>query len=50
MVFNPLKVYTNKCDLDWTEGTLRIVQDSGYTIYLIEEKNGNCLVLNILKE
>ncbi|WP_165786710.1 hypothetical protein [Heyndrickxia camelliae] len=50
MSFNPLKVYTNKCDLDWTKGTLRIVEDGGLTIFLMEEENGEYLVLNIIKD
>ncbi|WP_156341132.1 hypothetical protein [Cytobacillus solani] len=47
-MYNPLEIYTNKCDLDWTQGTLRVIQDDGITVILLEKENGSFLVLNVI--
>lgn len=47
MIFDPAKVTT---DLDFVEGTLRVVKDSGYTVYLIvDSETGKIHVINVIE-
>lgn len=47
MIFDPAKVST---DLDFVEGTLRVVKDSDYTVYLIvDSETGKIHVINVIE-
>jgi len=50
MGYNPLNIFTKKYDLDWTKGTLRVIEDGGFTVFILEEEDGRYTVLNIIKE
>jgi hypothetical protein len=47
--YNPLK-HAKKYDLDWTEGTLRVIEDGGRSVIFLEAKDGEIIVLNIVEE
>lgn len=47
MIFDPAKVST---DLDFVDGTLRVVKDSGYTVYLIVDSDTEKIhVINVIE-
>ncbi|MCY9090886.1 hypothetical protein [Bacillus mojavensis] len=47
MIYDPAKVTT---DLDFEEGTLRVVKDSGYTVYLlVDDRNEKIHVINVIE-
>jgi len=49
-MYNPLAVFTEVCDLDYTVGTLRVLKDRGITVILLEEEDGQFIVVNVIKE
>ncbi|WP_157841387.1 hypothetical protein [Bacillus siamensis] len=47
MTYDPAKVTT---DLDFVDGMLRVVKDSGYTVYLIVDRDtGKIHVINVIE-
>lgn len=47
--YNPLN-HIDKCDLDWTVGTIRVVQSGEHAVILMETDDGESIVLNVVKE
>lgn len=47
--YNPFNNGVEKWAIDWAEGTVRVIDDGNYAVIALEQKDGEFIVLNIVK-
>jgi hypothetical protein len=48
-MYNPFDNGIDKWAIDWSEGTVRVVEDTSFRVILLEDKDGKLTVLNIVR-
>lgn len=47
--YNPFQNGMEKWDIDWSVGTVRVIDDGNFAVIVLEEKDGRLIVLNIVE-